>query len=82
MMKSNTGSTPANNTDEILHNKTPQHQPRTINRVTHRSLAMPLGQGVTRGRVEVSFNTTVSQQGSSCPLKGHLFDSPVTGRLN
>ena len=45
MLKSNTGSTPANNTVEILHNKKPQHHHKRIIRVKHSSLAMPLVKG-------------------------------------
>ena len=44
-MKSNNGSTPANDTDEILLNKTPQQQPQTIPRVTHSPLAAPCWAG-------------------------------------
>ena len=71
MMKSNNGSTPANNTDEILLNKTPQQQPQTIPRVTHSPLAAPCGQGWDgAGVVEVSFNTTLDER----PVTGHLID--------
>ena len=49
-MKSSTGSTPANNTDEILLNKKPQQQPQTIPRVTHSPLAAPCAEGVIRRR--------------------------------
>ena len=44
-MKSNTGSTTANHTDEIMLNKTPQHHHKRIARVTHSSLAAPFGLG-------------------------------------
>ena len=44
-MKSSTGSTPANNTDEILLNKKPQLHHKRIARVTHSPLAAPCEQG-------------------------------------
>ena len=50
MMKSNNCSTTANNTDEILLNKTPQHHHKRIARVTHSSLAAPCAEGVIRRR--------------------------------
>ena len=50
MMKSNTGSTTANNTDEILLNKTPQHHHKRIGRVTHSPLTAPCAEGVIRRR--------------------------------
>ena len=52
MMKLNTGSTTADNTDSILLNKTPQQQPQTIPRVSHSELAAPWWQGVRRWRSE------------------------------
>jgi hypothetical protein len=52
MMKSNTGSTPANNTVEILHNKKPQHHHKRIARVSHSDLATPY-EGVLEHSIRV-----------------------------
>jgi hypothetical protein len=48
MMKSNNGSTPANNTDEILLNKTPQQQPQQLTGSLTFHLPRRVGQGVLR----------------------------------
>jgi hypothetical protein len=67
-MKSKTGSTPANNTVEILHNKKPQHHHKRIGRVTNSESATPLvqdfdgggvGGGVVRNDTSASSNGTL-----------------------